>query len=131
MIQIGDLLFDEGIIQTFSVAMQSLSQPLNGGYGSGAPGGGQYVPNEYFSASTQNRFGPLGEWVGYSIGIHDTMDDRSDMEVQWIPVQNKRKRFNTGSTGTVMDPNFSTLSLDENCHICSKNCKIWNNQIRQ
>ena len=47
------------------------------------------------------------------MGIHDTMDDRSDMEVQWIPVQNKRKCFNTGSTGTGMDPNFSTLSLDE------------------
>ena len=93
--------------------MQSLSQPLNGGYGPGAPGGGQYVPNQYFSVPTQNRFGPLGEWVGYSMGIHDTMDDRSDMEVQWIPVQNKRKRFNTGSTGTGMGPNFSTLSLDE------------------
>ena len=27
------------------------------------------MPNQYFSVPTQKRFGPLGEWVGYSMGI--------------------------------------------------------------
>ena len=59
---------------------------------------GQYGSNQYLSVPTQNRFGPLGEWVGYSMGINETIDESSEMEVQWIPVQNqKRKRFNTGA----------------------------------
>ena len=96
--------------------MQPIRQPFTGGYGPGAAGVGQFGPNQYFNVPTQNKFGPLGEWVGYSMGIHEPIEpieESSEMEVQWIPIQNKRKRFNTGNMGAGMESNFSSLSMDE------------------
>ena len=93
--------------------MQPIRQPLTGGYGLGAAGVGQYGPNQYFNVPTQNKFGPLGEWVGYSMGIHEPIEESCEIEVQWIPVQNKRKRYNTGNMGAGMESNFSSFSMDE------------------
>ena len=98
---------------------------------------GQYGSNQYFSVPTQNRFGPLGEWVGYSMGINETIDESSEMEVQWIPVQNqKRKRFNTGGAcaGAGMDTNFHSLSMDDKLsHMYEKlqNLELSNQTISQ
>ena len=100
----------------FSETMQPIRQPFTGGYGPSAAGVGQFGPNQYFNVPTQNKFGPLGEWVGYSMGIHEPIEpieESSEMEVQWIPIQNKRKRFNTGNMGAGMESNFSSLSMDE------------------
>lgn len=41
-------------------------------------------------------------------------DQTEQMELQWVPVQNKRKRFNTGSPDVGTDQiNFCALSVDE------------------
>ena len=86
-IQICDLLFDEVIIRTFFLWRCNLSHSLLvGDMGLVTLAEDNMCQNKYFSVPTQNRFGPLGECVGYSMGIHDTMEDRSDMEVQRILV---------------------------------------------
>lgn len=100
--------------------MQSYSSPSAVGYGAEPGGGGQYAQNHMFSVPTQNSFAPLQEWVGYSMGVQapgmgsETNLEPEQMEIQWIPVRNKRRRFNTGSpaagTGQI---NFSTLNVDD------------------
>ena len=86
------------------------------GYGAEPGGGGQYAQNQMFSVPIQNSFAPLQEWVGYSMGVQapETELESEQMELQWIPVRNKRRRFNTGShaagTGQI---NFSTLNVDD------------------
>ena len=87
--------------------MQSYVQPPPVGYCSGVPVSGQYVSNQVFSVPTQNKFGPLSEWVGYSMGVQDPAE-----QMEWIAAQNKRKRINTGMSGTEQS-NFATLSINE------------------
>ena len=111
----------------FSETMQPIRQPFTGGYGPGAAGVGQYGPNQYFNVPTQNKFGPLGEWVGYSMGIHEPIEpieESSEMEVQWIPIQNKRKRFNTGIWAQVWNLTSLHFQWTKNYHICMKSYKV-------
>ena len=82
------------------------------GYRSEPASGEQYAPNQYFSVPTQNSFAPLHEWVGYSMGVEEPEPEQ--MDIQWVPVRNKRRRFNTASpnagTGQI---NFPSLNMDE------------------
>lgn len=91
----------------YFMAMQPYVQPQTVGYCSGMPSGGQYVSNQVFSIPTQNKFGPLNEWVGCSMGVQDPTE-----QMDWVAAQNKRRRFNTGTSG-IEQSNFSTLSIDE------------------
>ena len=111
--------------------MQSYTSPSATGYGAAFSGSGQYVPNHIVSVPTQNSFAPLHEWVGYSMDAHEPCSvlgqgqdpEPEQMELQWVPVRNKRRRFNTGSpaaagTGQI---NFSSLNVDEKLsHIVDK-----------
>ena len=91
--------------------MQNYELQNNLGYDSGLASGGQYAQNQFCAIPTQNPFGPLSEWVGYSL---DAQDSLGNMDVQWIPVRNKRRRFNTGSPSAGTDKiNISSLSVDD------------------
>lgn len=91
--------------------MQNYELQNNLGYDSGLASGGQYAQNQFCAIPTQNPFGPLSEWVGYSLDAQDSLEN---MDVQWIPVRNKRRRFNTGSPSTGTDQiNISSLSVDD------------------
>ena len=68
--------------------MQSYTTLDSIGYGSELASGGQYAPNQFVSVPTQNRFAPLHEWVGYSMGVEEPGPEQ--MELQWVPVRNKR-----------------------------------------
>ena len=91
------------------VTMQSYTTQDPVGHGSNLASGGQYAPNHFVSVPTQNRFAPLNEWVGYSMGV----EEPEQMELQWVPARNKRRRCNTGSPGTgTGQNNFSSLDMD-------------------
>ena len=100
------------------VTMQSYTTQDPVGHGSNLASGGQYAPNHFVSVPTQNRFAPLNEWVGYSMGV----EEPEQMELQWVPARNKRRRCNTGSPGTgTGQNNFSSLDMDEKLsHIVDK-----------
>lgn len=92
--------------------MQSFTPQNAVGFGQGLSNAGHYAPDQFVSVPTENRFAPLDEWVGYSMDSQN----QEPMELQWVPVRNKRKRFTTGSPTTGTDPdqiNFSTLTVDE------------------
>ena len=92
--------------------MQGFTSQSLDEHGYGHASGGQYVPNQFVTVPTQNRFAPLHEWVGYSMDIQNS--EQEQMELQWVPVRNKRKRFNTGSPAAGTDQiNFCSLSVDE------------------
>ena len=62
-----------------------------------------------YGVPTQNRFAPLNEWVGYSMGIQNDLPQHE--QIDWEAAQSKRKRFNTGAgSGEI---NFSSLSVDD------------------
>lgn len=95
------------------MVMQNIIPSSQTGYVHGPLGAGQIAQNQFVSVPTENRFAPLGEWVGYSMDINNEDDQ---MDIQWVPVRNKRRRFNTGSpgAGTVSDQiNFSSLTVNE------------------
>ena len=96
------------------MAMQSYTSPNPVGYGAEFDSGRQYVPNHFVTVPTQNRFAPLHEWVGYSMDVQEPGPGPEPMELQWVPVRNKRRRFNTGSPAAGTDQiNFSSLNVDE------------------
>ena len=106
--------------------MQSYTSPSAAGYGAGFDGSGQYVPSHVISVSTQNSFGLLHEWVGYSMDSREQFpvseQEPKQMQLQWALVRSKRQHFNTGSpaagTGQI---NFATLNVDEKLsHIVEK-----------
>lgn len=91
--------------------MQNYELQNNLGYDSGLASGGYYAQNQFCAIPTQNQFGPLSEWVGHSLDAQDSLEN---MDVQWIPVRNKRRRFNTASPSTGTDQiNISSLSFDD------------------
>ena len=76
---------------------------------------GPGVLNQRYSVPIQNAFGPLGEWVGVSMGINGELRNPEDMDIQ--TAQSKRRRFNTGMENTA----FSSLSVDNKLtHMCDK-----------
>ena len=101
------------VLGYFLVAMQGYNTVDSFGYGSELANVGQYAPNHFVSVSTQNSFAPLQDWVGYPTGIDEPNPEQ--MDIQWVPVRNKRRRFNTASpsagTGSI---NFSSLKMEEN-----------------
>lgn len=91
--------------------MQNYEIQNNLGYDSGLASDGYYAQNQFCAIPTQNQSGPLSEWVGYSLDAQDSLEN---MDVQWIPVRNKRRRFNTASPSTGTDQiNISSLSFDD------------------
>ena len=79
---------------------------------------------------SRNSFAPLHEWVGYSMDAHEPWPvlgqgqdpEPEQMELQLVPVWNKRRRFNTGSpTAGTGQINLSSLNVDEKLsHIVDK-----------
>lgn len=91
--------------------MQNYELQNNLGYDSGLASDGYYAQNQFCAIPTQNQFGPSSEWVGHSLDAQDSLEN---MDVQWIPVRNKRRRFNTASPSTGTDQiNISSLSFDD------------------
>ena len=71
--------------------------------------------NQRYSVPVQSAFGPLGEWVGLSMGINGDSGYIENMDVQ--TAQSKRRRCNTGTNNTA----FFSLSIDDKlAHICDK-----------
>ena len=105
-------------MEHFPVAMQGFTTNSVAGYGAEPGGGGQYAQNHMFSVPTQNHFAPLQEWVGYSMDVQTPGmgpdQEPEQMELQWVPVRNKRRRFNTGSpaagAGQMV---FSSINIDD------------------
>ena len=100
--------------------MQSHTTLDSIGYESELASGGQYAPNQFISLPIQNRFAPLHECVVYSMGVEEPGPEQ--MELQWVPVRNKRWRFNKGSPGAGTGQiNFSALKIDEKLsHVVDK-----------
>ena len=73
---------------------------------------GQGIQNHVYSVPIQNRFGPLNEWVGYSMGLQDQPNQMEFDQSQSDAAHNKRRRVNTGGTG-IDSINFLSLSLDD------------------
>ena len=73
-------------------------------------GQGQLI--QRYSVPVQNAFGPLGEWVGLSMGVDGVNSDNGFYEsMDFQTAQSKRRRFNIG-TGTD-NAAFSSLSIDD------------------
>ena len=84
------------------------------------------VNNQYCADTTQNRFAPLHEWVGYSMDTD--MPGRQEQNMGIDSVRGKRRRFNTGDGQS----DFSHLSLDAKLpHICYKldNLELLNSDV--
>lgn len=83
--------------------MQTYNQPPGADYGAAYIDRGQNRQNTNFVIPTQNRFAPISEWVGMSMGV-----DTNNAQMEWEMAQSKRKRYNTG-----LQDSFSALSVDD------------------
>ena len=88
-------------------AKMNFFQPQTGNNDSNMLQLGQGQLNQRYSVPVQNAFGPLGEWVGYSMGINGDVGIHESMDLQ--TAQSKRCRFSTGTDNTA----FSSLSIDD------------------
>ena len=111
--------------------MQCYTSPSATGYGAGFSGSRQYVTNHIVSVPTQNSFAPIHAWMGYPMDAHEPCSvlgqgqdpEPEHMELEWVPVQNKRRRFNTESpaAASMGQISFSSLNVDEKLsHIVDK-----------
>ena len=80
-----------------------LSQPPGVDYSVAYIDRGQNRQNPNLVIPTQNRFAPISEWVGMSMGV-----DINNAQMEWEMAQSKQKRYNTG-----MQDSFSALSVDD------------------
>ena len=88
---------------------------------SGFLGVGNGPPGDFYAVPTQNRFAhlpPVDEWVGYSMNLAPSSGQTEQMEVDMM--RNKRRRFNTGQSDMLNNPNPNAELDAKLAFICEK-----------